>query len=108
MANKPSVPFLDLDATLGTIDPTFSYIDHDKVEGVAVLDSGRKLLISNDSDFGIAGTVDTPDPATRPPQLMPEVQPMTGRQDNGKFLVIDTARQHVSSTATVKISVGNR
>jgi len=108
VAAKPSTPFLDLDATLGAIDPTFSYFDHDKVEGVAVLDHGQKLVISNDSDFGIAGVVETADPAARPFQLMPKVEPTTGRQDNGEFLVLDTTRAHVSSSATVTIRVRNR
>ena len=33
--------------------PDGSFFGHDKVEGVAVLDGGRRVVISNDSDFGI-------------------------------------------------------
>lgn len=75
--------FLDLDALITET----GVFNHDKIEGVAVRDGGRTVVISNDSDFGIDGvTNDTP-----PYQLKPKTLP-DGTQDDGEFLKIDTTK----------------
>ena len=52
--------------------------------GVAVLDGGRKIIVSNDSDFGISDS--TGDAA--PFGLVAKTRP-DGSVDDGRFLVID-------------------
>ncbi|WP_246536321.1 esterase-like activity of phytase family protein [Saccharopolyspora endophytica] len=75
--------FLDLDALITET----GVFNHDKIEGVAVRDGGRTIVISNDSDFGIDGvTNDTP-----PYQLKPKTLP-DGTQDDGEFLKIDMTK----------------
>ena len=63
--------YLDLDALLLSLDPQGRFFSHDKIEGVAALDGGREIVISNDSDFGIDGVTN----ATPPWQLQREDQP---------------------------------
>jgi hypothetical protein len=46
---------LDINALLLSLDPKAGFFDHDKVEGVAVLNGGKQIVISSDSDFGISG-----------------------------------------------------
>jgi len=78
---------LDLGALVTRIDPSGAFFGHDKVEGVAVLDGGSTLVISNDSDFGLAGlATDTP-PFTLKPKTLPG-----GKQDSGEILVVDMTR----------------
>jgi Esterase-like activity of phytase len=75
---------LDLGALLTKISPEGYFFGHDKIEGVALVDHETKLVITNDSDFGISGvTGDTP-PFTLTEKLLPN-----GEQDSGEFLVID-------------------
>jgi hypothetical protein len=105
--------FLDLDGLLASLDPNpvhgySRFFSHDKVEGVAVLDGGKTLIISNDSDFGISGVSDaTPKP---PYQLQTKLSPATDEQDNGEYLRVDTTKltgsSAATSTATVTIDVG--
>jgi hypothetical protein len=93
---------LDINALLLSLDARGRFYSHDKIEGVAALDGGREIVISNDSDFGIAGVT-----GTAPPwQLQAKLSPATGEQDNGEYLVIDTSRlPAATSTATVTIHV---
>jgi hypothetical protein len=76
--------YLDLGALTGAAAPGGTFFDHDKIEGVAVLDGGRRLIVSNDSDFGIADS--TGDAA--PFGLVAKTRP-DGTVDDGQFLVID-------------------
>jgi hypothetical protein len=78
--------WLDLDALLLDADPAGCVFAHDKVEGIALVDGGRRLVLSNDCDFGIA--------ATSPPsaRVAPKVVPTTGAPDFGELLVVDVAR----------------
>jgi hypothetical protein len=93
---------LDLNALLLSLDARGQFYSHDKIEGVAALDGGREIVISNDSDFGISGVTNSAPPW----QLQAKISPATGQQDNGEYLVIDTARlPAVTRTATVKIQV---
>jgi Esterase-like activity of phytase len=79
--------YLDLGGFVTSIDPTGGFFGHDKVEGVAALNGGKRLVISNDSDFGIVGLTG----ATPPFQLTPKILP-NGQQDDGEFLVVDVPR----------------
>ncbi|GGF32922.1 esterase-like activity of phytase family protein [Williamsia phyllosphaerae] len=78
---------LDLGALVTRIDPSGAFFGHDKVEGVAVLDGGSTLVISNDSDFGLTGLAKDTPPFTLRPKILPD-----GKQDSGEILVVDTTR----------------
>ena len=52
---------------------------------MAALDGGMQIVISNDSDFGIAGVTNN----TPPWQLQAKISPATGQQDDGEYLEID-------------------
>jgi hypothetical protein len=105
--------FLDLDGLLASLDPQpvdddSRFFSHDKVEGVAALDGGKTLIISNDSDFGIS---DVSDATPKPPyNLEAKVSPATNEPDNGEYLRVDmsklTGSSAATSTATVTINVG--
>lgn len=78
--------FLDYAGLVSAVDPTGGYFGHDKVEGVAVLDGGRRVVLSNDSDFGLDGISND----TAPYQLRAKVLP-NGQQDTGELLDVDMA-----------------
>jgi hypothetical protein len=97
---------LDINGLLLSLDPKAGFFDHDKVEGVAALNGGRQLVISNDSDFGISGVTN----AAAPWQLQAKIDPATGQQDDGEYLSIDMTKVAAAgtastSTATVTIHV---
>jgi hypothetical protein len=94
-------PYLDLGALVTGLDPAGGFFGHDKVEGVAVTDGGRTLVLANDSDFGVdAATGDTP-PFGLHAKTLPD-----GRQDDGEYLAVDTTRLPAAvRTATVRITV---
>jgi hypothetical protein len=95
-------PFLDVTSLLTALDPSARFFSHDKIEGMAALNGGRYVVLSNDSDFGIDGLADTTAPFT----LHAKVSPTTGNQDDGEFLTIDTTKLPATiSTATVTITV---
>jgi hypothetical protein len=100
---KPVTKGLDVDlgGLLTTLDPTGGFFGHDKIEGVATVDGGRTIVVSNDNDFGIDGiTNDTP-----PFQLHAKILP-NGTQDDGEYLAIDTTKlPATTTTATVTITV---
>lgn len=79
--------FLDVAGLVSSIDPRGGYFGHDKVEGVAVVDGGRRLVISNDSDFGIGGVTNESAPYQLAPKLLPD-----GRQDVGELLDVEMAK----------------
>lgn len=76
--------YLDVGALTEAAAAGGTFFDHDKIEGVAVLDGGRRLVLSNDSDFGISAS--TGDVA--PFGLVAKKRP-DGTVDDGQFLVID-------------------
>ncbi|MBN1173198.1 MAG: esterase-like activity of phytase family protein [Micromonosporaceae bacterium] len=80
--------FLDLTSLLADLDPKSQVFSHDKVEGLVVLDRGRRVLLSNDSDFGLADLLAD----DQPYQLRAKLSPTTGHQDTGEFLLVDLAR----------------
>lgn len=97
--------YVDLNALIGSVTPgssgpTYAFFSHDKMEGVAVLDGGKELVVSNDSDFGItqaeyANGTNASDGYT----LDEKVSPVTGQQDNGEYLAIDMNRVNPSTGA---------
>jgi len=94
--------YLDLGGLLDQLNPQGAFFGHDKVEGVAVLNGGRTLVVSNDSDFGLGGVAN----ATPPYALIPKILPGTGTQDDGQYLAIDMTRLPAATgTATVTLTV---
>jgi Esterase-like activity of phytase/Bacterial Ig domain len=93
---------LDLGGLLAQLNDKGEFFGHDKIEGVATPDSGKTLVIANDSDFGLAGIEsETPPFALKPKTLA------NGRPDTGEFLVIDTTKLPTQTqTKTVSIKVG--
>ena len=102
IVNKTATPALDLIGLLTTLDPQGRFFSHDKVEGVTVLNNGHKLLISNDSDFGITDSTST----AAPYALTQKVSPVTGAIDDGEFLMVNLDQLPTAPvTATVTITV---
>ncbi|MBO0767317.1 MAG: esterase-like activity of phytase family protein [Solirubrobacterales bacterium] len=94
---------LDLNALLGSLNSKYAFYSHDKIEGVAAIDGGKQLVISNDSDFGLADFEGTGAEKNNPPWTLKEkTSPVTGKEDNGEYLAIDTSR--VSATKGAKSS----
>lgn len=87
--------YLDLGGLVTRLDATGGFYGHDKIEGIDLVDGGRKLLVSNDSDFGIDGLSDAAGDAStdvEPPfALHAKLQP-NGTQDDGAYLVVDLAK----------------
>ncbi|MBN9195651.1 MAG: hypothetical protein J0I44_06220, partial [Microbacterium sp.] len=85
------------------------FFGHDKVEGIDLFDNGRKLLVSNDSDFGIDGLSDAagaPSSTVAPPFTLHAKTLPNGQQDDGAYLVVDLAKvANAVQTATVTIRV---
>ena len=78
---------LDVGALLDALDPRGRLFAHDKLEGVFVDAGGERIVLSNDSDFGIDVANTAP-----PYHLRAKVSPTTRLQDVGEILVIDTRR----------------
>ena len=106
--------YVDLNALLGSLDPNYGFYSHDKIEGVAALNGGQELVISNDSDFGLSDFEGTGTDSASPPwHLIEKFSPVTGQEDNGEYLAIDMDRVDPTtgaaptstSTATVTINV---
>ncbi|MFT3864918.1 MAG: esterase-like activity of phytase family protein [Solirubrobacterales bacterium] len=101
--------FLDIDELLIDLDPSGAFYDHDKVEGVVAFEGGRRIVISNDNDFGISGVTGVENEAGEevgPWTLVPKIDPATGKQDDGEYLEIDMSSLPAkTSSATVTIDV---
>ncbi|HVX47237.1 MAG TPA: esterase-like activity of phytase family protein [Mycobacteriales bacterium] len=92
---------VDIGRLVTGLDPTGAFFGHDKVEGVASIDHGRTLVVSNDNDFGIDGVSNDSPPYTLHAKILPN-----GQQDDGEYLAIDTTRLHQPArTGTVTITV---
>ena len=72
---------------MSAIDPKGGFFGHDKIEGVAVLNHGRQIVISNDSDFGIDGLANDAAPFRLHAKLLPD-----GTQDTGQLLRVDLGK----------------
>jgi phosphodiesterase/alkaline phosphatase D-like protein len=95
--------FLDFIGLLTTLDSAGRFFSHDKVEGVAVLNGGQQIVLSNDSDFGISGATGTP-----PYTLVAKTSPATGVQDDGEFILVNMNQlPTVTATATVSLTVNS-
>jgi len=80
---------------LGTLYP------HDKIEGMQVIDGGRRLVLSNDDDFGVA-------PGSTPFSVVPKVEPAVpgAPTDGTQLLFVDLQNLPARpATATVQIDV---
>ncbi len=92
---------VDLGGLVTRLDPTGGFFGHDKVEGVAALDGGKTLVVSNDNDFGIDGLSNDTPPFTLHAKTLPN-----GQQDDGEYLAVHTDRvDDPVLTATVTIRV---
>jgi hypothetical protein len=99
--------YLDVDQLLTQLNPTNAFYDHDKVEGVAALEGGKRIVISNDNDFGISGAKASATESGLPWQLIPKIQPATGKQDDGEYLEINMSAlpaQLSSTTVTLDVN----
>jgi hypothetical protein len=103
--------FLDFGALVSRLNASGGFFGDDKVEGVDLFDGGKKLLVSNDSDFGIDGLSDSSGDASDDDSLAP---PFTlhaktlpdGQQDDGAYVVVDLAKaEDAARTATVTVHV---
>jgi hypothetical protein len=93
---------LDVGALVTDLNPKGEFFGHDKLEGVATPDGGKIIIISNDSDFGLAGIQNATPPFVLKPKILPNGQP-----DTGEFLVVDTSKLPARTRiATVSIQVG--
>lgn len=77
---------VDVLALLEGLDPRGRIFAHDKLEGLAVIDGGRRVVIANDSDFGVDA------PSAGEGRIAPKRAPTTGDVDFGEVLWIDLAR----------------
>jgi hypothetical protein len=73
---------------------------------VSALEGGKRIVISNDNDFGISGAEAAPEGSPNKWKLIPKIQPSTGKQDDGEYLEINMSSLPAkTSTATVTINV---
>jgi len=92
---------LDLGAYLTGLNAKGFFYGHDKVEGIAVVNHGRTLVVANDNDFGISGVNETAAPFTLVEKTLPD-----GTQDAGELLTIDLTRvDEPTSTATARLTL---
>jgi hypothetical protein len=92
---------LDLGAYLTGLNAKGFFYGHDKVEGIAVVNHGRTLVVANDNDFGISGVNETAAPFTLVEKTLPD-----GTQDAGEILTIDLTRvDEPTSTATARLTL---
>lgn len=93
---------LDVGALLTQLNPRGDFFGHDKLEGLATPDGGKTIVISNDSDFGLAGIESSGPPFTLKPKVLPN-----GTQDSGEILFVDTSRLPArTQNVTLSIKVG--
>ena len=76
--------------------------DTTRSKGCSSISASGRIIVSNDSDFGVGGVTNT----SPPYRLRAKTSPATGRRDRGEVLIVDTTRlpAHVSS-ATVRLDV---
>ncbi|MFJ1458875.1 esterase-like activity of phytase family protein [Nocardia sp. N2S4-5] len=93
---------LDLSGLVAGLAADGGCFGHDKIEGVATTDGGRTLYITDDSDFGLAGSTGDAPPFGLRPKILPN-----GAQDSGEILRIDTGKLPArTETAEVTVTVG--
>ena len=95
--------YLALGDLVTELNPAGALFAHDKVEGVATIDGGRTLYISNDDDFAIDTIAVDPDGSWKVHQ---KILPSTGQPDFGEILKVDTTKlPAVVASGTVTIVV---
>ena len=93
-------PYLDMGSVVTQADPSGFFFGHDKIEGVATVDGGKTVVLSNDSDFGIDRTNEAVGPYTLHQKTLPN-----GKADDGEVLAVDVGKLPlVLGTATVTIT----
>ncbi|GAB19068.1 hypothetical protein GOEFS_073_00880 [Gordonia effusa NBRC 100432] len=93
---------VDLGKLVAQINPHGDFFGHDKIEGLWSLDGGTKIVISNDSDFGLDGLADEKPPMKLKVKTLPN-----GTQDSGEILVLDTAKLPATTQRrTITFDVG--
>jgi hypothetical protein len=96
-------PYLEVGTLVSQLDPTGAFFGHDKVEGVATVDGGRTLYLSDDDDFGIDEISVDPDGTWT---VRRKTLPATGAVDSGEILQVDTSKlPAVVKTVTVTVRV---
>lgn len=105
-----STLYLDVDQLLTQLNPTDAFFDHDKVEGVVALEGGKRIILSNDNDFGISEVEASGTESGLPWRLVPKIQPATGKQDDGEYLEINMSAlpaRTSSTTVTLNVTEGH-
>lgn len=89
---------LDIAALLHELDPSGRLYAHDKLEGLAVQAGGDRLVIANDSDFGVDAAAGA---------LTRKQNPITGATDDTEVLVVDRSKLPARTlTTAVPLTVG--
>lgn len=83
---------LDIAALLHELDPSGRLYAHDKLEGLAVQAGGDRLVIANDSDFGVDAAAGA---------LTRKRNPITGETDDTEVLVVDRTKLPARTLTTV-------
>jgi hypothetical protein len=113
--------YLDFGAYVSAVSAQGLFFGHDKIEGIYPLSDGR-LLVSNDSDFGIDGLADPAHAATlldgdaldsaKPPYTLHAKLLPNGKQDDGAYMIVDVAKankaingQNPAKQVTVNVNV---
>jgi hypothetical protein len=95
--------FVDLIAEANSIGMLGTLYPHDKVEGISLVDAGRRLVFSNDDDFGVTAG---PTIFSVVPKIIPTLP--AGTADFTQLLFVDLtnlpASSHVTS-AVVNVTV---
>jgi hypothetical protein len=93
-------------ALLTQLNPADTFFEHDKVEGVVALEGGKRLIISNDNDFGISKAILNPVASGNKYKMEPKLLPGLGIQDEGEYLEVNmSALPAKTSSGTVTINV---
>ena len=77
---------------------------------MVALEGGKRLIISNDNDFGIAGAEAAPVDSPNKYKLIAKVLPGLGIQDEGEYLEVNMASlpaKTSSTTVTLNVDEGH-
>lgn len=95
--------YFDLGATLVGLNPAGRFFAHDKVEGLALSADGNRLVIINDSDFGIDALSNGAPPFTFRTKVSPA---LPGVRERSEILIVDRSRLPAATAiGTVSLTV---